>query len=92
MQHLQSHESRRFILQVWPGMSDLIPSPAKLKRLIHKYRVPIYIFMGAHDRIMPPSTAGKFKNGLDTVKLYVLDKGHRVFDDENAGQIIECLL
>jgi len=89
---LQSETSRQFLLKVWPGMSDIIPSPTKLKRLIKQYRIPVSIFMGEHDRIMPPSLAKNFKSGIDTVQLYILDKGHLVFDRENAQQIAESLL
>jgi len=92
MNYMKPEDSRRFLMQVWPGMSDLMPFPVKLKRAIRQYNVPISIFMGQHDRIMPPSLAEKFKTGLDTVHLYVLDKGHRVFDNENAQQIAERLL
>ena len=48
--------------------------------------------MGTHDKIMPPTLAEKFKTGLDTVQLYILDKGHRIFDDESAEQIAHSLL
>ncbi len=89
---LHSENSRKFLLQVWPGMSDIIPSPTKLKRLIGQYHIPVSIFMGAQDRIIPPSLAKNFKEGLDTVQLYVLEKGHQVFDHQNAQQIAVRLL
>jgi len=92
MQHLQSAEQRRFLLQVWPCMSELIPDPGKLKRVIKQYRLPVFIFMGVYDRIMPVSLAEKFRHGLDTVQVFILEKGHRVFDNENARQIAKSLL
>jgi len=92
MNFLQSEPSRKFLLQVWPGMSELIPSPTKLKRLIKQFSIPVSIFMGAYDRIMPPSLGKNFKAGLDTVQLYVMEKGHHVFDHENARQIAQSLL
>lgn len=92
MQHLQSAERRRFLLQVWPGTSDLIPDPSKLKRAIKQYHIQVLIFMGVHDRIMPPKLGEKFKQGLDTVHVFTFDKGHRVFDDTNAQEIAKHLL
>jgi hypothetical protein len=92
MNFLQSEASRKFLLQVWSGLSDIIPSPTKLKRLIMQYRIPVSIFMGAYDKIIPPALGRNFKSGLDTVQLYVLEKGHLVFDHENAQQIAESLL
>ena len=92
MQSLGTPENRNFLLRVWPGLSDLIPDPAKLKAAILQYHIPVTIFMGAHDKIMPPALAEKFKTGLDTVQLYILDKGHRIFDNETAPQIAHSLL
>ena len=92
MQSLSSAENRNLLLHVWLGLSDLIPAPAKLRAAIAQYNIPVSIFMGAHDKIMPPALGEKFKAGLDSVQLYVLDKGHRIFDNENAGQIARSLL
>jgi len=90
--YLQSKESRKLLLKVWPAMRDLVPDPRKLRSLIKQYRIQVTIFMGKHDKIMPPVIAEKFKSGLDTVQLFILEKGHRVFDNETAQQIASSLL
>ena len=92
MKYIKTGQNRAFLGQVWPGMSQLRPLYAKLKAGIKKYHIPVSLVMGAHDRIMPPSRAQRFKKGLDTVQVYVLDKGHRVFDEGNAGDIAKWLL
>lgn len=92
MQHLQSEDSRRLLLDIWMSMSDLIPAEAAVKRLVKRFRIPIFIFMGAYDRIMPPVLAEQFKKGLDTVQVFTLERGHRVFDDTNAHEIAKHLL
>lgn len=92
MYYLQSARSREHLLKVWPAMSRLIPSPAKIKAAIKKYRVRVTIFMGVYDRVMPPALAEQFKTGLETVRVVVLQKGHKIFDHENANEIAECLL
>lgn len=89
---LQTEEHRNFLLRVWPAMSRLIPAPAKLKATIRQHKIPIAIFMGAYDKIMPPLLGEKFKTGLDTVQLFVLEKGHHVLDHDSARQIAEYLL
>jgi pimeloyl-ACP methyl ester carboxylesterase len=89
---MQSDHSRDFLLRVWPSMSELIPSPSKLKATIKQYKIPVVIFMGAYDKIMPPSLGEAFRSGLDTVQLIVLEKGHRLIDHESAQQIAEHLL
>ncbi len=89
MHFLQTEKSRKFLLHVWIGMSDIMPGPVKLRMAIRRYAIPISIFMGFYDKIIPPSMAEKFKSGLDTVQLFILEKGHRVFDNETAQQIAE---
>jgi pimeloyl-ACP methyl ester carboxylesterase len=92
MNFLQTEASRKFLLQVWPAMSDIIPSPANLRRLIKQHAIPVSVFLGAYDKVIPPSLGKNFKSGLDTVQLYILEKGHLVLDHENARQIAESLL
>jgi pimeloyl-ACP methyl ester carboxylesterase len=92
MQYLGSEYSRKFLLRAWPAMSGLMPGATVLRRAINKYHIPMAIFMGAYDKIIPPSLAHKFKKGLDSVEVHVLQKGHRVFDNENAGLIAQHLL
>ena len=92
MHFLDSAEGRNFLLRVWPAMNDIVPEPRRLKTLIQQYKISITIFMGAYDKIMPPSIAEKFSSGLDTVQLHILGKGHRVFDNETAQQIAASLL
>ena len=89
---LQSAQSRNFLLRVWVGMSDHISRPAKIKAIIKKHAIPVYIIMGAYDKVMPPAFGERFKDGLDSVQLLILEKGHRVFDSENAAQIAGVLL
>jgi pimeloyl-ACP methyl ester carboxylesterase len=92
MHFLQEEEGRKFLQKVWPDMSDLMPSPSKLRLVIKKHHIPVNVIMGAHDKIIPPALAKKFGKGLDTVKVCILEKGHRVFDNENAQQIAGHLL
>ncbi len=92
MYFLEDEDRRKFLLKVWPGMRELVPGKQQLKAIISKYKIPIAIFMGAHDKIIPVSHARKFSSGLDTVKVFVLEKGHRLFDNETAQLIAAQLL
>jgi pimeloyl-ACP methyl ester carboxylesterase len=90
--YLGSEESRNFLLQVWPGLKDIVPNRKKLATSIRQYNIPITIYMGAHDHIIPPSYGYRFSKGLDSVQVRVLEKGHRVFDYDNAREIAQFLL
>jgi pimeloyl-ACP methyl ester carboxylesterase len=92
MQYLQTPDARNFLLRVWPGMSRLIPDSRKLRKAIIKHSIPVHIFMGNYDRIIPVPLAKKFQKELETVQLHILEKGHRVFDSETLPDMAKCLL
>jgi pimeloyl-ACP methyl ester carboxylesterase len=92
MQHIETADRRRMLQHVWLSMSDLLPNPGRLKEVIKQHQIPVSIFMGSYDKIMPPSLAGKFRRGLDTVQVITLEKGHRLFDETNTHIIAEHLL
>ena len=92
MRYIGTPEDRSFLGRAWPAMSMIIPNTRKLKAVINKYNIPVCIFMGEHDRVIPLQHAKKFQQGLSTVKLHVLDKGHRVFDADTIPQISNSLI
>jgi pimeloyl-ACP methyl ester carboxylesterase len=92
MHYLQSANSRSFLLKVWPCMRQLVPDNAKLRKIIKREQIPVFVFMGAHDKIIPARLAQRFKGNLDSVQLYILDKGHKVMDEETLPQISATLL
>ena len=87
MNYVSTPQQRGLLLKVWPTMSDLVPTLSRLTRAIRDHNIPVELFMGANDRIMPPALGKQFKEGLDTVQLHILDRGHRVFDHDNAADI-----
>jgi pimeloyl-ACP methyl ester carboxylesterase len=92
MYYLESEKDRSFLLKVWPGMSELIPNMRRLRVAIRKHHIPIYIFMGTHDRIIPVPHAHRFKKDMESVHLFIVDKGHRVFDTDTLPQMANCLI
>ena len=92
LHYLDNDASRKQLGNVWPAMAGLSPEIYSLKKIIQQYDIPITIFMGRYDKIIPPSVAEKFKMGLDSVHVIVLDKGHRIYDASNAAMIAGSLL
>lgn len=90
--YLQSEKDRDFLLRVWPGLRKIVPDLKKLKTLINEYAIPMHIFMGAYDRVIPVANAERFKRGLKSVHVHVMEKGHRTFDYETVPQMAKCLL
>ncbi len=92
MHFMQSTESREFLLRVWPSMSEIMPEPKQVKNVIATHQVSVIIFMGAYDKIITASLATKFSDGLGSVQVHILEKGHRILDHESAQQIAASLL
>lgn len=90
--YLQTESTRAFLLKVWPGLKKLVPNPRKTRAAISQNNIPVYIFMGAQDDVIPVKLAHSFKRNLKSVHLTVLDKGHRVMDNDTLPQISACLL
>lgn len=90
--YIESEADRALLLKVWPSMSLIVPDMRRLRMAIRKHRMSVFIFMGNNDRIIPVPQARRFKKGLDTVQLVILDKGHRVFDSETLPQMADCLI
>ena len=91
MNYLGSKEDRNFLLKVWPDLSRIITSAATIKATVIEYHIPVHIFMGAYDRVIPVKNADSFK-GIDTVTIHIAEKGHRVFDNDTMPLMAECLL
>lgn len=92
MQNINSAEKRNHVQSVWLSLNEILPDHRKLKQEIIKYQIPITIFMGRNDKIIPASNAYKFKNGLETVNLITTKKGHHLPDSSNLQMIADSLL
>lgn len=92
MQYLQTPESRNFLLDVWPAMCLVIPQNSRVRVMVNKYKIPVHLFMGSFDKVIPPDMGKRFKKGMDTVQLHIVNKGHRVMDEDTLPQIAQCLL
>lgn len=92
MYYLTSEKDRSFLLKVWPAMCRIVPDRKRLRAAFKKYQFPVFIFMGAYDRIIPVPHAEKFQRNFHNVHLSVLEKGHRVFDATTLPEMANCLI
>lgn len=91
-QYLQSRPARTFLGNVWPNLGNLIPNARKVKQAAAKYHIPLHIFMGRYDKIIPLKQAEVFSKGAPGVQLHILEKGHRLFDSGSVREMAQCLL
>ncbi len=87
-----SAAKRAQLLQAWPSLRTLVHKPAHLRQTIQQKGILVHLYMGARDKILPPVLGHKFANELPSIQLHILDRGHRIFDADNAAQIAAPLL
>ena len=92
MQHIQTGDSRKFLQNVWPSTCRIIPNNSRVRVLVNKYKIPVHIFMGNYDKVIPPKMGKRFAGGMKTAELHIVEKGHRVMDADTMPQMAKCLL
>jgi pimeloyl-ACP methyl ester carboxylesterase len=91
MYYINKQSEREKLLRIWPNMHLIIPDRVKLKRLIEEYRIPVHIFIGSYDKVIPLKNAKKFMRGLSTVQLHIFDKGHWLLDEDTISEMAQTL-
>ncbi len=92
LHYLKTQEDRKKLQQIWHSLSLLVPHHRHLRNIIAQQSLPVQLFMGKRDTVIPLQKARKFIEGLPTVHLTVLDKGHRLLDEETLPLITQTLI
>lgn len=88
---LGSQHSREFLGNAWPAVQELVPSIPGVRAAIETYKIPVHLFMGKWDQVIPPKNAAAFARDSRQIKIHLLDKGHHVLDAETARSIAQML-
>ena len=92
MHYLGTEAARLQLGRVWPVMSCIDPDK-DIRKKISQHQIPINIFMGRYDKVMPPKLATDFAKGIEEqVKIHILEKGHRLVTSDYVPQIAATLL
>ncbi len=83
----------RYLLYVrWTCLRKLKPDLKRIKSMIKKYRTPVRLAYGRHDRIILPSVGEKFRQSIEEeCSITVIDSGHQVLQEKHAAQILSLL-
>jgi pimeloyl-ACP methyl ester carboxylesterase len=89
--HLQAKKSREFLQNVWNVTSEIRPNTARLKNILNTREIPIFIYAGVYDSIIPVRLAKRFAKGIQTAQLTLLQTGHRTINAETMQAIAKNL-
>jgi len=90
--NFDTKQKREKIFLVWMIFRRIISEGSKIKDVIKKYNIPVHLFFGKHDKIIPPSIGIRFQKGMEKyVTLNTLDSGHRLLKENTLKEIAEIL-
>lgn len=91
LQCTRDPKALRQLYLTWRSMSRLLPCKQELQRHITKYQIPVHLFMGAYDRIIPPRQGFLFARDMPGTQVHLLKKGHQLLDKSTRPEIIPYL-
>jgi len=90
--YVDEPDARTLLRQVWPNLRLMIPDLRTVKKNISRYKIHTHLVMGRHDKVIPLRHAKIFMTGAPDVQLHLLEKGHRIMDEETALEVAKILL
>jgi pimeloyl-ACP methyl ester carboxylesterase len=92
MQYIRHQTARRLLYQIWMSTRLLQPNLRQLQSQLLAPSVPIHLFMGRYDRIIPLANGIRFKRLMPCVQLHVFEKGHKLIEDPEVHNEIKQIL
>ncbi len=90
--YIHDERVRKELYSRWISMRKCKPSLTVIQNEIRKNATTVRLLYGKHDRIILPSPAMRFIDGLSTARITILDCGHQVLHSKNVGAIAEALI
>lgn len=92
LQYIRKDAARNLLYQVWMSTRLLLPNLRRIKAKINP-AMPIHLFMGRYDNIIPLASGLRLQRKIPSIKLHIVDKGHNLLDDLTVQQTVRaCLL
>jgi len=82
-----SKELREKVFYVWTSLRKIEPDFKQLKRSIETYNVPVKIFIGTYDNIIPIKNARKVKRKIPEIQVILIRSGHKMLTEKIAEEI-----
>lgn len=81
-QQMETEEKRQLVFDVWTNIADFSINKKIVKKLLNENDIVLHLFFGKYDKVILPKFGEHFKNGLKNCKMMILEKGHRLIDEE----------
>jgi pimeloyl-ACP methyl ester carboxylesterase len=80
--HISTKEKRDRIFNTWYSLGQFRLNLYKVKKLLLKYPIPVTMFFGKRDEVIPPDSGKLLSDGLNNVEIHLIDEGHLLIDEK----------
>ncbi len=89
LNHFSTKQQRRRFFCISRSVYFFVSNLKRVKSILNEYQIPVSLFYGKRDEVIILEGAFEFKEGLNDCKLYQLEKGHLMVDEEVCSFLIE---
>lgn len=89
--HISTKEKRDRIFNTWYSLRSFNFNARKVKALLANSSVPVIMYFGKRDEVIPPESGKILSEGLDNVETYLINEGHLLIDEKLDALLEEQL-
>ncbi len=90
--YLHDKKMRKLLFLRWTCFRKFSPNLNSLKTIVKQKRIPTHLLYGKYDRIIKPASGEKFRKGIESFcSIEIIDTGHHLLKEKNAGVILNYL-
>ena len=80
--HMETKEKRERLYHTWISMAAFNPDISLVKKQINQHQIPVLLFFGKRDEVIPVAVGEFFAEGLSSCLLTRLERGHYFIDEK----------
>lgn len=89
--HLKTKQHRDRLFNTWLSLNDFVIYPQKIKRLLKEKSIPVELYFGTKDKIIPASFGKYLSKEMANVNLNLLEEGHLLLGEKLNKLLINQL-
>ncbi len=86
--NFDTDQKRKKVFLVWMTFRKVFSDAQNLKKIIARFKIPVHLFFGRYDKIIPPAIGLKYRKGFEKlITLDIIDAGHKLLREKNLHEI-----
>jgi len=91
--YIGDKKARKILHDRWISLRKIKPDIQHIKSLVLKFKTPVRLAYGKHDRIILSSVGEKFRKGIEEqCSITVIHSGHQVLHERHISELLPILL